>query len=292
MEMTENELLKAMDDSEYFHTLTPAQKLHTLIQDVMRNGSVKKKNYNDWLKTPDKSESISQEEKLDEILDVLQMEQPGRTLVLLDRMNFMQFCLPKCFPLIRGKRTYSAILRNFDACTQTDLSYRVNVFFFPFDTIYSKQTMLEANFDPETVDWMIRAIEKHPEFIQIKSVERLKEFLNRNGIEFYYYINEFATSIFEITMMREFSRLDTKQVVDIIINRGDPLFLRDLKISKEDLLEAGIKEADIENTMNLLMEHCLKKPADNTREQLLKYAMTFNRGLFKNRMTKGISRFF
>lgn len=291
MEITENQITEALKDTEIFKALTPAQKLHVLFQDVIRNGSVKKKNYNDWLLTPDKSSKISQEEKLDEILDVLQMEEPARTLVILDRMNFIQFCLPKCFPLIRGKKVYDAILQNFDECREQDLSFRTNVFFFPFDTKDSRETMLEANFDPDTVDWMIQTIEKHPPFLQIKSVERLKLFLHEFGTEFYYYMNTYAQVIFEMTKMREFVRLDSVQVVDLIIRRGDPLQVEDLKISSEELQEGGIKEKDISNTMELLLQHCFKKPEDNNPETLLRYAKTFNAGIFKHRMTKGISRF-
>ena len=71
-------------------------------------------------------------------------------------------------------------------------------------------------------------------------------------------------------------------LLEIILAEKQPIFIEDLAIDADDIIEAGITD-DMENAeflLSLLPELVHKKPANNDRKKLLGYAKKFNRNKF------------
>ena len=141
--MTEKNMRKALADSNYFATLPPVNMLHVLTEDIIQNGDVKKKNFDIWLEAREKWPEITQEEKMDEVINILKLARPTKALKAFQKMGFMAFCMPRCFPIkkLMDKKSYYAIIDNFDNCKNPDLSFRLNILMFPFDPKATRMTM-------------------------------------------------------------------------------------------------------------------------------------------------------
>jgi hypothetical protein len=270
--MTEKNIRKALADSKYFATLPPANMMHVLVEDIIQNGDVKKKNFEIWLDARETWTQISQEEKMDEVIEILKLAKPTKALQAFQKMGFMAFCMPKCFPIkkLMDKKSFYAIIDHFDNCKNTDLSFRLNVLMFPFDPKGTRATMVESNLDPETVDWMMQTIENYMDYLQVKQLTALKKFLKDFGKEFYYYMDDYAQAIFDITRFDEFRRPDSRTAVNAMIKRGDPFEPEDLDITRQDLIDAGAEsDAEVEALTDMLLDYCLKKPDNNIKPLLL-----------------------
>ena len=272
--MKEKDVQKALNDSGFFAELSPAEKLHVLVEDIKLNGNVKKKNYMIWLDTTD-APQITQEERLDEVISVLEMPAPAATLQELQRLGFLKFCMGSAYYSMKvlDKKTYYKIIDNFDKCDDPDPVMRMTLFMFPFDPEHSRETLLEGQLEPETVDWMIRASSKYLDFKALKNEVSLKRFIATYGLEFYYFMDDFATILLKVTGMKnEYGRLSSRQYVDRWVRHHHPLSVEDLNVTVEDLKEIGFEEEDTGIVLQNLLEHCFKSPEDNSRERLLELA--------------------
>lgn len=267
-----------MQDSDYFATLEPAKMLHVMIRDAIANGNCKKKNY-EIFNSEKRNEQITEEEKIDEIIEVIMMAEPQEPLRILQRLGFIKFMIPRCFYSMKlmDKRTYYAIIDNFNKCDERDPAFRLNLFFFPFDPQISRETLMAANLNPDTVDWMMNIIDNYEEFKMLRSEVKLKRFITKWGLEFYYYMDEYADMILKVTgLKKEYGRYTSRSYVDRWVSKGHPLFLEDLAVTDEELLEEGnIAPGDLGEVKRFLLEHCYKRPQDNNRGMLLKTAGKF-----------------
>jgi hypothetical protein len=270
--MTEKNIRKALADSKYFATLPPANMLHILVEDMIQNGDVKKKNFDIWLEARDRWPEITQEERMDEVIAVLELAKPTKALQAFQKMGFMAFCMPKCFPIkkLMDKKSYYAIIDHFDNCKNTDLAFRLNILMFPFDPKHTRMTLMESNLDPDTVEWMMQTIENYMDYLQVKQLTALKKFLKDFGKEFYYYMDDYAQAIFDITRFDEFRRPNSRAAVNTMIKRGDPFEPEDLDITRQELIDAGAENEDeVDALIDMLLDYCLKKPDNNIKPLLL-----------------------
>jgi hypothetical protein len=136
IKMTEKSIHKALVDSEYFTTLTPGEMMHVLITDIMTRGDVKKKDFEHWMTQQEHWAEISEEDRMDEILRILEDKAPTAALQSMQRTGFMAFCLPKCFPIrkLMDKKTYYNIIDNFDSLKirLDDPGFRLAMLMFSF----------------------------------------------------------------------------------------------------------------------------------------------------------------
>ncbi|MGI6211503.1 MAG: hypothetical protein ACOYJJ_02840 [Anaerovoracaceae bacterium] len=280
MEMKEKEIRKAMNDSDYFKTLEPAEMLHVLVRDVVLHGDCKKKNF-EIFNAENRVKEITQEQKTDELVDVIMLAKPQQPLRDLQRMGFIRFLIDRCFYSMKmfDKRTYYAMIDNFDKLEQRDPAFRVNFFFFPFDPKISYETFQESNFDPDTSKWMFDIIDNYEEFKLLRSEVKLKRFITKWGLEFYYYMDEYADAVLNVTgLKKDFGRYTSRSYVDRWVSKGHPLFVKDLKVTDEELIAAGVPEPELTDTKKILLEHCYTHPSDNNRGMLIKVAQ--NVGVF------------
>ena len=271
--MSDKNIKKAMIDTGYFATLPPANKMDVLIEDIIINGDAKKKNFERWFEDKEQWDEISMEDRMDEVLKILQLAKPGKALQVFQKTGFMAFCMPKCFPIkkLMDKKSFYAVIDHFDNCGSDDLVFRFNVLMFAFDPRATRETMEDANFDPDTIKWVMQTIDNYMDYLQVKHLNQLKHFLKGWGKDFYYYMDDYAQAIFDITRFNEYRRPDSRRAVTQMIKRGDPFEPGDLDITRQELIDAGAEsEEEVDALIDLLLEHCLKKPTDNINPILMK----------------------
>lgn len=112
--------------------------------------------------------------------------------------------------------------------------------------------------------------------------EAIKKYLYAHGWDKYYFMDKLAKAqaiIYDYNTLRIEGR---GHLLEIILAEKQPIFIEDLAIDADDIIEAGITD-DMENAeflLSLLPELVHKKPANNDRKKLLGYAKKFNRNKF------------
>lgn len=271
-DIAEKKIHTALKDNEFFETLKPDEMLHVLITDIILNEDVKKANFESWMNIKDRWPEIGMPERMDQVLRVLEVEKPSVTLQAFQKVGFMHFCLPLCFPIKKlwDKKCFYAIIDNFDKINTDDLLFRLNVLMFPFVPEATRQTFIEADLDDEAVEWMSSTIERYMEFIRLNNVSKLKNFIFTYGKDFYFYINDYADAIRRITDFKEYNRPESLSVVNSWIRGGVPLEIADLAVNADDIKEAGSEnDEETEALLNYLMEKVLKKPEYNDKDTLI-----------------------
>lgn len=140
------------------------------------------------------------------------------------------------------------------------------------------ETILERlKYDKKTTKKVLALISNHMVSTDMKNELKLKKLIQKLGKENINDLFELKTAdfiskpesgntrLFEITGLRD-------RMIDII-DRKDPLNIRDLSVNGQDIMNLGIKEGEVVGSiLNDLLEKVLKDPRLNEKETLLNIA--------------------
>ena len=266
-----------------FTSLSPAQLLEVLVGDIMTKGRPEPEAFDYWNNLGDLSGRISQEQKFDQVIRILEMKAPSKPLAAMESCGLLAFCMPLCFPIKKGlaRRDLKSVIERFDKCGG-QLPVRINTFLFPFDREKARETLVQADFDPEVVELMISALDDMEDFVLIKDRDRLKRFVYRKGKDYYCYIDSLAEQLNLALDFPEYKRLSKKYLMEEIERNHEVIFPQDLAIKAQDLAAVGIEMGEeAEEMMGMLAEHCHLKPYDNQPRILLKQAKALKNSKLK-----------
>lgn len=106
----------------------------------------------------------------------------------------------------------------------------------------------------------------------------LKRFLIRHGMERYEYLHNLTKAQRIVYDYDEHKIMARTVILEDIYKYKEPVFVEDLAITGQDLLDAGIAEGEkIGKILLMLVDVVHMKPNLNTREQLMKYAKSFSK---------------
>ena len=274
--MTEKNIRRATADSEFFRTLPPANMLHVMIRSIIDTGQVDEKLLTVWYENEDRWGEVTEEERMDQILMVLDQWNPSDVLRYMQKKGFVGFCLPRLMPIrkVMDKKTYYAIIDNFNELKDRNLGFRLNVFLFPFDPAHIRETLEACNMTDDAVNMISWALDHYIDFIHIRNEKKLKQFIRSSSVADYYYMDDLAQAVWEVTHMNEYRRGDSRKAVDALLRAGVPFEADDLEVTDEELQdEAGIgREEEIRAVRELLVDECLFHKLRNSRGNLLEKA--------------------
>ena len=276
--LSEKAIAKAMHDTGLFRQLKPAQMMHVLIQEIITSGEMKEQHFEHWLTMEVRWPEITPEEKMDEVLCVLQEINPTRSLQEMQKMGFMKFCMREVFPgkRLMDKKNYYDIIHHFDRLDvrRDDLAFKLAILLFPFDPARTEVLLRNANFDPDAIDWICNLVYNYIEFIKLNSPKKLRRFVAKWGKDFYFDMNDYAWAAYHITDMKELKPLDSRTHVVSWINQGVPLDAEDLDMTREDIIAAGAEsEEEVFAIQHILLDDLIKHPNNNIKvlqEKLVK----------------------
>ena len=108
--------------------------------------------------------------------------------------------------------------------------------------------------------------------------EELKDFLARYGRERYDYLHNLAKAVCLIYEQPNSKVLGRNFMMEKIEANNEPIYIEDLAIDGNDIIEAGIAEGEkVGELLMMLTDVVHRKPKENTREDLLAYARKFSR---------------
>lgn len=158
------------------------------------------------------------------------------------------------------------------------LPRRLGVFYSCFEKKRAEQAVWFLEFDRKTTEMLKDAIYLQERVFFLVRDEELKDFLARYGRERYDYIHNLAKAVCLIYEQPNSKVLGRNFMMEKIEAGNEPVYIEDLAVNGNDLIEAGIAEGEKVGELLLMLTDVVhRKPKENTREDLLAYARKFSK---------------
>lgn len=177
----------------------------------------------------------------------------------------------------RERKDYDKLSENIDKTKQIPLR-RMGLFYLVFEKNYKKALHYLPQ-EEETLDYLEEAKRLCPKLYFCKNEEQLKDFIASLGWKKYNFYDKMLKAqniVYELDNMQQFAR---DEIIKVILHQHQPIFVEDLVIDADDIIEAGITD-DPERAqylLELLLTPVHRDVANNERDKLLKYAKAFHK---------------
>lgn len=134
------------------------------------------------------------------------------------------------------------------------------------------------NYDDKTRQQFTDALRLMEKIFFLNNKIELKQFLVEYGPDRYDYIHNLAKAQTIVYQNGDIKIKNRHYMMKEIIDNGEPVYVEDLVIEAEDLIEEGIATAENAGQLLLMLTDVVhKKPSLNTREKLLEQAKKFTK---------------
>lgn len=178
----------------------------------------------------------------------------------------------------REKSDLMVLAQNIDRSKQVP-DRRLGLFYITMDKKKSIPSIEKFNFDSKTRQHLIDAAGDMPKLYFASTKELLKKFIYERGMERYNYLANLEKAQRIVFDYDSETKIKSKMyLLEEIHALHEPIFVEDLAIDGNDLIEAGICEGEeVGRLLSLLVERTHVKPNLNTRSELLKLAKLYKK---------------
>jgi tRNA nucleotidyltransferase/poly(A) polymerase len=244
--------------------------------------SLNKKTYEAILKHRALLDGVAPGEIRQEFEQLLVAEFAGRGLKLLARSGLMIYIIGGLADNMtkRALTQFNILADNIDK-TKPVLERRLALFFICFEKKEALKAAKVLNFDVETVELITNALDLLEPLYFIANKLELKKFLVRYGRERYEFLHGLAKAQRVVYDLPDAKILNRHYLMEEIIERGEPVFIKDMKINKNDLTEKNIAEGEnADRILAILLDAVHKEANLNTNYSLMKLAEKNAKGGF------------
>lgn len=206
-------------------------------------------------------QNISNERIKDELNKILISSRPKKGLILLNNTDILTLILPEIKDFNFSKDILGRCL------TKDSLILKLCCLLISVDDVNS--TLSRLRYDNKT-NSRVSSILKYKD-ININNIDELsfKYILRDLGVDDFFIL----TRLKELIGYNKNDILKLNIIAKNIINKNEPLALKDLTVNGKDILSLGVKHgSDVGRILNLLLDHVLIKPNDNEKNILLSIA--------------------
>jgi len=179
----------------------------------------------------------------------------------------------------REKNDLVILCQNIDRSKQV-AARRLGLFYTIIDKKKALPSIEKFNFDEVTNQYLVDACHDMPKLYFAQSKELLKKFIYKHGMDRYNYLANLEKAQRIVFDYDSETKIKSKMyLLEEIHAMGEAIFVDDLAVDGNDLIEAGICETpeEAEKMLSMLVEKLHIKPNLNTRTKLLELAKTFKR---------------
>ncbi|MBQ4650813.1 MAG: CCA tRNA nucleotidyltransferase [Firmicutes bacterium] len=179
----------------------------------------------------------------------------------------------------REKSDMMVLCQNIDRSKQVE-ARRLGLFYTIIDKKKALPSIEKFNFDEVTNQYLVDACHDMPKLYFAQSKELLKKFIYKHGMDRYNYLANLEKAQRIVFDYDSETKIKSKMyLLEEIHAMGEAIFVDDLAVDGNDLIEAGICETpeEAEKMLSMLVEKLHIKPNLNTRTKLLELAKTFKR---------------
>lgn len=157
--------------------------------------------------------------------------------------------------------------------TQRVESRRLGLFYYCFGKKRALSAIDYLNYDEEIKQHLIDGVNLLQVIYFFGNKEEFKDFLAHYGYQRYEYVHNLSKAYAIVYNTPTIKIKNRIHMYKEIVSNKEPIYVEDLAISAEDLVEAGITDSDgADKILILLTDIVHRKPKKNNREELLSQA--------------------
>jgi len=201
----------------------------------------------------------------------------GKGLKMLDGTGLISHIIGELDNKMTEKEAenLSILMKNIDK-TKKILTRRLGLFYACFGTDAAADAIDILSFDYETKRLLRSGVTLINYLDRQSNHFELKQFIKYYGYDVYDYTNNLAKAKSLVYDLDQSGIRSRNLMMSEIKKRGEPVFLEDMNIERDDLIEHEIVEEEkADEMMLMLLDAVHKDPKKNTKEALLKQAMNF-----------------
>lgn len=225
-------------------------------------------------------EGLSKERIRKEFEKIMVAKNTGKGLRMLAATGIMQYIVGAGQSEKMSKReieNFNLVADNIDK-TMRVLDRRLGVFYTIFDEARAIKAFKVLAYDSGIEQKLTDAAILIPRLYFLTNKYDLKRFLIKVGMDRYNYLDTLSKAQRIVYDHDDIKILGRAHVLADIKEFKEPIFMEDLAINGNDLLEEGIAEGEkIGRILMMLVDIVHMKPHLNTREEMLKYAKQFSK---------------
>lgn len=225
-------------------------------------------------------ESVSAGKIRDEFTKMMAAPYAGKGLKMLMNMDLLHIVLGRDTAEHLSKREKSDLIElaeGIDLSKQVE-ERRLGLFFACINKKRALPAIYRLNFDEVTKQYLTDAVEDLPRLYFTTTKPALKKFIFEKGWDRYNYLANLEKAQRIVFGYDSETKIKSKMyLLQEIREKHEPIFVEDLVIDANDLIEAGIcPEEKADKIMNMLAEEVHTHPLRNTRTELLKLGKVYN----------------
>ena len=209
---------------------------------------------------------------------IMVAEQAGKGLKMLDGTNLMIYIVGEtCAKKMNTREieNFMTLTENIDK-TKPVLARRLGLLYLCFEKKRGLAAVEMFNYDNATKQHLIDGIQLSESIYFLSNKIEFKEFIGHIGLERYEYIHNLTKAQRIVYDLSDIKIQNRNYMMDDIKKNKEAIFVEDLAIDGNDIIEEGIAEGEKVGALLLMLTDIVhRNPKENTREDLLKYAKKF-----------------
>lgn len=185
----------------------------------------------------------------------------------------------------RQLEQFSCICENIHK-TKRNLRRRLGLFYSALEGKKGEEAMRVLGYDPQTEQNILDGLYLMEKIHFFRTTVDLKEALVAYGPDRYEYIDNLAKAQRIVYDTSDAKILMRKALMDDIRSKNEPVYVEDLAVDEQKLIQAGIPAERAGEILVMLTDIVHRKPSDNNEKELLKNAKKFARSKFSARTRK------
>jgi len=219
---------------------------------------------------------------------IIVADHAGSGLKMLARTGLMSYIIGGLAERMtkRAASDFADLVENIDK-TEQITDRRLGLFYTCFEKKDAYEAAKILNYDKKTLLKIKDALELLEPMHFIATKLEFKKFVAQYGMARYEYLNGLSKAISVVHDTPNAKILTRYYIMEEIKAKGEPLFLKDLVIDKDDLTSRGIAEGRrADEILEILFEMVQRRPQCNQRDHLLSCAREYS----KNKIVAAVQR--
>lgn len=275
-----NKILKTVGDPDVRFKEDPSRMIRGIRMAAEHDLIIDEKTFKAMVRNAEETQFVSKEKLLDEFLRIISSEKAGEGLRFLAGADLMPFIIGEEIAHKMSRHElddFSIYCDNIHKTKRNELR-RTGLFYYIFRGSRSVKAASEL---PHTKEYMTHFQDQYNYFEKLyfmKTTEELKRLIAKIGMDRYTYLHNLSKAQ-RIIMDGAEDKIVSReiQMSEIKANK-EPIFIEDLAIDGDDLIEAGFSQGeDLGKMLLMLLDAVHKTPKKNNKKDLIKLAKIYKR---------------
>lgn len=275
-----NKILKTVGDPDVRFKEDPSRMIRGIRMAAEHDLIIEEKTFKAMVRNAEETQFVSKEKLLDEFLRIISSEKAGEGLRFLAGADLMPFIIGEEIAHKMSRHElddFSIYCDNIHKTKRNELR-RTGLFYYIFR---GSRSVKAASVLPHTKEYMTHFQDQYNYFEKLyfmKTTEELKRLIAKIGMDRYTYLHNLSKAQ-RIIMDGAEDKIVSReiQMSEIKANK-EPIFIEDLAIDGDHLIEAGFSQGeDLGKMLLMLLDAVHKTPKKNNKKDLIKLAKIYKR---------------